>query len=212
MSTDRRRLIGSAAAGGAAAAVGWLLRRWQTRWGATADEVRRRLPGDDIVARPQYAATNAVTVGAEPAAVWPWLVQMGCGRGGWYSFDRLDNGGVPSVREIVPDLQDLQVGEVLPTDRDGTGFVAEAIDPPRSLVLVIRSPDGVTSSVLHLEPTSGNRTRLVCRLRLRAPWTPAGTAYRALMEVGHAIMTRKMLLGIKHRAEDQAAGRAPATP
>ena len=87
---------------------------------------------------------------------------------GWYAFDHLDNAGVTSAWEIVPELQDLKVGYVMATDRSGEGFAVEAIDPARSLVLSIRSAEAVTSSALVLEPTIDGRTRLLLRLRLRA--------------------------------------------
>lgn len=206
-----RRLVRFAIPAGAAAVASVGIRRWQTRWGATRNEVARSLPGDDVVVAPQYSATNAVTVDAAPRAVWPWLVQMGAyGRAGWYSFDRLDNAGVPSTWEIVPELQDLQVGDVMATDRSGAGFLVEAIDPERSLVLSIRSVEAVTSAAILLEPTIDGRTRLVLRVRLRARRTPRGLGYRALMEVGHVVMTRRMLSGIKARAERLAAREAHA--
>lgn len=206
-----QRLVRLTIAAGTAV-VAWVgIRRWQTRWGATLNEVTRRLPGDDVVVAPQYSATNAITVDAAPRAVWPWLVQMGAyGRAGWYAIDRFDNAGVPSAREIVPELQDLRVGDVMATDRSGEGFLVEAIDPARSLVLCIRSTEAVTSAALVLEPTVDGRTRLVLRLRLRAGTTLRGLGYRALMEVGHVIMTRRMLFGIKARVESLVAREAHA--
>jgi hypothetical protein len=159
------------------------------------------VPGDDVVPVPDYCATNAVTVRVPPERVWPWLVQMGgYTRAGWYSFDRLDNGGVTSAWEIRPELQHLEVGDLLPTDRDGTGFVVERLDPPRSLVLTIRHRGTVTSSALELRPL-GADTRLLCRLRLTAPLTVPGVHYRTLMELGHVPMTLAMLRGIRLRAE-----------
>lgn len=209
MSRHQRLVRFTIAAGAAVVVASVGIRRWQTRWGATLDEVTRRLPGDDVVVAPQYSATNAITVDAAPRAVWPWLVQMGAyGRAGWYAIDRFDNAGVPSAWEVVPGLQDLKIGDVMATDRSGDGFLVEAIDPARSLVLSIRSTEAVTSAALVLEPTADGRTRLVLRLRLRAGRTPRGLGYRALMEVGHVIMTRRMLFGIKARVESLAAREA----
>lgn len=95
-------------------------RRWQQRWGATRDEVARPMPGDGLVPRPLFNATRAVTIDAPPELVWPWIAQMGgYTRAGWYSLDRLDNGGRRSADRIVPELQDLAVGDVMPTMRDG---------------------------------------------------------------------------------------------
>jgi hypothetical protein len=184
------------------------LRAASLRWGANLGESRAALPGDDLVPVPHYRATNAVTVQAPPEQVWPWLVQMGgYTRAGWYSLDRLDNGGVTSAWEIVPELQHLEVGDVMPTDRDGTGFVVERLDPPHALVLTIREHGTVTSSTFVLRP-QGAGTRLLCRLRLTAPCSPGGVRYRLLMELGHVPMTLVMLRGVRRRAEGRGRGAA----
>ena len=181
------------------------LRTWQLTWGADRREAGAPLPGDDIVASPQYMATNAVTIHAPVDAVWPWLVQMGAyTRAGWYAFDHLDNGGVPSSERIVPHLQQLAVGDVMPTDRDGSGFVVAALDPNRSIVLTIRDPDAVTSSVMVLEPIGLHACRLLVRLRLRTRPTSRGLRYRAIMEIGHVPMTVRMLHRVRALAEATA--------
>src|SRR5215469_370294 len=82
-------------------------------WGATPAEVAAEMPGDRLLPRAQYRCTRAITIGASPEDVWPWLVQVGCLRGGWYADDLLDNFARPSVRRIVPELQDLRVGQCL---------------------------------------------------------------------------------------------------
>ena len=87
-----------------------VIRPWQLRWGATDDEVRRVIPGDELVARPTFNATRAVTVAAPPSVIWPWIVQIGFGKAGWYSYDLLDNLGRPSAKHIIPELQHLQAG------------------------------------------------------------------------------------------------------
>ena len=201
-----RRLVGFGVWSGATAIAVVAVGGWLTRWGATRAEVARRLPGDDIVLVPQYCATNAITVDTAPEAVWPWLVQMGgYDRAGWYSYDLLDNSGVPSAWKIVPELQDLKVGDLLATGRSGEGYRVEAIDPGRSLVLTIREVEAVTSLALVLAPTIDGGTRLLFRVRVRARNTVRGQVYRALMEVGHVPLTRRTLLGIKARAERLAA-------
>lgn len=160
------------------------------------------MPGDDVVPRPWFSATRALTIAAPPERVWPWIVQMGgYTRAGWYSLDRFDNGGRPSARRIVPELQDLAVGDVMATSRDGTGFVVEAIDPGRSLVLVIRQPDGVVSAAFELSAPSPGRTRLVTRLRLQVRPTWRTLPWAAAMDAGDFIMFRQMMLGIRERAE-----------
>ena len=94
-----------------------LYRRWHRRWGSTADEVASVMPGDDLFLKAQFISTRSITIDAPPAAVWPWLVQVGCGRAGFYSNDLLDNLGRPSATTIVPELQHLQVGQWVPMSR-----------------------------------------------------------------------------------------------
>lgn len=111
------------------------IRPWWDRWGVEPAEAGAPLPGDDLVLAPDHVETRGIDIAAPPEAVWPWLVQMGYGRGGWYSYDRLDMDG-GSATEIRADLQELAVGDVLPTHPAG-GFVVRELDPGRSLVLYI---------------------------------------------------------------------------
>lgn len=178
------------------------IRPWQLHWGATDAEVAARMPGDDIVERPQVRITRAIDIAAPPRAVWPWLVQMGgYTRAGWYAYDHLDNAGRPSAEHLVPGLQHLAVGDVLPTSPDGQGFIVERIDPYRCLVLAIRDPRAVTSFACALHPTGPRHTRMVFRLRVRSRWTPGGLAYLAAMDTGDFVMMRRMMRGIRRRAE-----------
>jgi hypothetical protein len=78
------------------------------------DEAERALPGDDIVPTPKLEWMHGITIGSEPVEVWPWLVQMGCRRAGWYSYDGLDNGAAASAARIVPELQRAEFGDVFP--------------------------------------------------------------------------------------------------
>ncbi|MEV6492875.1 hypothetical protein AB0M20_30275, partial [Actinoplanes sp. NPDC051633] len=108
-------------------------RRWHLTWGATPAEVAAPMPGDDLLPGAQYRATRAITVNAPPAEVWPWLVQVGVGRGGWYADDLLDNLGRPSLRRIVPALQDLHVGQrlaMVPHAGERTAFTVDGYDEP----------------------------------------------------------------------------------
>src|SRR5215212_4605652 len=95
-------------------ALGPVLHRWRTRWGATPDECRRRLPGDELVPAPDWSYTHAITIDAPRSAVWPWLVQLGQGRGGFYSYEGLENligCDIHNVGEIRPELQRLRVDD-----------------------------------------------------------------------------------------------------
>ena len=109
------------------------------RWGATDDEVDGPYPGADIVPGGHRGPTMAVTIDAPPDQVWPWLIQMGGDRGGWYSWDRLDNGGRPSAREVHPEWQDLAVGDYVTYWRGSQGAVdawqVAALEPNRFLGL-----------------------------------------------------------------------------
>lgn len=186
-------------------------RRWQVRWGATDDEVARPMPGDDLIPRPWFSATRAISIDAPPSAVWPWIVQMGgYTRAGWYSYDRFDNGGRPSAWRIVPELQHLEVGDVMATGSDGTGFRVEVVEPERSLVLTIRLPGGVVSSVFVLEDRPPRGTRLVTRLRFTVRPTPLTLLWAAAMDAGDFVMFRRTLLGIRERAERSARARPGA--
>lgn len=132
MTTLSRPLIGAGALVAAALAV----RPPLLRWGATPEDLVRRLPGDGLIPGEQGTTTMAVTIGAPPAAVWPWLAQMGWDRGGWYSWDRLDRGGRPSAETINPDWQELREGDRLYSLPDARAWFEVAhVEPGRSLVL-----------------------------------------------------------------------------
>jgi hypothetical protein len=123
--------------GSTIAAAGWAAfyaaGRWRATWGVDPSETERVLPGDDLVPVVAAVDTRGITIDAPPSAVWPWLVQMGYGRAGWYSYDRLDMRG-RSADGIHPEWQGLAVGDVLPTDPGG-GFVVRELIPERALVV-----------------------------------------------------------------------------
>lgn len=203
----RRRSLAPLAAATVAAALVLhvrLLRPRQLTWGATPAEVARPLPGDDLVPSPSFAATRAVTVAAPPARVWPWLVQVGVTRGGWYSYDLLDNLGRPSARRIVPELQHLAVGDVVPMSPDGrSGMRVHALDPPTSMVW---GTPGESTWVWQLDARPGESTRLLARVRARYRLTPASLAFAALLEAADFWMMRKMLVSLRERVERAAGG------
>lgn len=190
-------------------AYGVFLRRWHLRWGATPVETQRPIAGDEVIPHPELEATRAVSILAPPEQVWPWLVQMGYGRGGFYSYDAIDNSGIPSADRILPELQDLDVGDFMPLDASGAGFIVTEIDPPHSLVLSVPEMAlfGATGRVVvafALEPVGPRATRLVCRLRAEFGRNVRSRLYYAIFEPGDFVMMRKMLLGIKARAERAA--------
>jgi hypothetical protein len=198
------RAGGPLAAGAAAAAIAFSLayRPWHLRWGATDEEVHLAMPGDDLVPKASFAPTRAVTVAAAPEDIWPWLVQVGFGRAGFYSYDLLDNLGRPSARGIAPELQDLKIGTWVPmapgTPTSETAFRVRAFEPHRWLLW-----DKTASTwCWMLRPIDQTHTRLVSRVRCRYRWNrPTILADLFLMEVGDFFMMRRMLLGTRARAE-----------
>jgi hypothetical protein len=179
---------------------------WRTRcltWGARIDEVTREMPGDDLLPDAPLVSTRAISVQAPPSAIWPWLVQMGPGRGGAYTYDWIENLlglDIHSADEILPQFQDLQVGDVLPLNPK-VGMRVEVLEPERAMMM--RSIDGAWVWAFGLFPDENGQTRLVSRNRIQDP--TAGPVARAVstyvMEPGSLVMERKMLLGLKARAE-----------
>jgi hypothetical protein len=228
--------------GSAIAAAGWAAyattMRWYRTWGIDPAEAGRALPGDDLVPEPTACDTRGLTIDAPPEAVWPWLVQMGYGRGGWYSYDAVDMKGASS-EAIVPELQALAVGDIVPTDPGG-GFVVKVIEPARALVLYVdptvlaaRKDAGPSASVTPgvaasgrfletslppqfsagwafvLEPFAGGQTRLLERFRVRVDGTTTASRFLSpLLGFGLFVMTQRQMLGIKARAEKLARDRA----
>jgi hypothetical protein len=101
-----------------------LYRHWHLRWGATDAEVTAAMPGDELVPNPSFSATRAITIQAPPELVWPWIMQLGTGRAGFYSYDLFDNAARPSADEILPHLQQTQVGDWVPMSRKVTETTA----------------------------------------------------------------------------------------
>lgn len=161
-----------------------------------------RIEGDELLSEVQAQLTHAVTIDAPPDKVWPWLLQMGCQRAGWYSWDRLDNAGAKSADHIIPELQKLAVGDILPARPVGAeGFKVLRIAPERALILGSITPgwDGTWAFVL--EPLGADRTRLVTRYRAAfSPSKRMAMLVPALVSV-HAFMETKQLRTLKHHAE-----------
>lgn len=191
-----------------------LLRRWYLRWGATDDETRRAFPGDEIVPQPVLQATRAITIHAPPAQVWPWLAQIGQGRGGLYSYELLENlvgCQIHNADEILPQFQDLRAGDSILFMPSGLGQVVTAVEPGRALVMQNRDPKTgqiVPPEIINgtwafiLEAPDAQTTRLIARSRSSYPPTFANTLiWRIFTEPVFAMMERRMLLGIKARAE-----------
>lgn len=187
------------------AGVGYLglVRPWQLQWGASAEEVARAMPGDDLVDRPTFNATRAVTVDAGPEHIWPWLLQIGINRAGWYSYDWLDNLGRPSATSILPDLQELEIGDLIPMSPNGEhGLRVWSFMPEQWMVWV--DDQGNTSWLWMLHSVDEESTRLITRVRMRYQWLRPEILFDLLVEFGDLVMMRKCMLGIKERAEGLA--------
>lgn len=204
-----------------------LLRSWYRHWGTTLAEAEQRLPGDAFVRHPKSQITCAVTIHAPTAQIWPWFVQLGCGRGGWYSYDLLDNGGVSSAARIIPDYQHLQIGDIVRALPKGDfGFPVAAIEPERVLTLAgtLNTATGQPADAGDLgvkayfsgdqtwvlQPLDAYTTRLIFRTRM--DWNPSllnSLIYRGLVEPISFVMGRKMLRNLKRRAERGADRQMP---
>jgi hypothetical protein len=210
--------VAAAASAAAAAAYAFVVRPWHRRWGATAEEAARQFPGDDLVPAPKIDVTHAVTIRAPAAKVWPWLVQIGQGRGGFYSYESIENAmgaDIHNTDRILPEHQNLKVGDTVPLAEGGFGIPVAVLEPQRALVLhgdtrKSESPvpglkPGERLAVTwawFLEPAGPDATRLIERFRM--DFEVAGKSslfYRVFLEPGAFVMERKMLLGIKARAE-----------
>ncbi len=186
-----------------------VVRPKQIRWGATDDEVRRPMPLDSEVSEPNHVSTRAITIRARPDEIWFWIAQMGeSPRAGFYShewIERLAGMKVENADVILPQFQHPRPGEAL--DRAGAMLV-KAVEDGKWLVL--GPPTGKDlwldcTWCLALFPVDAETTRLVTRVRARVNrWSPEAALWVALMDPGAYIMERKMLEGIKQRAEKLA--------
>ena len=171
-------------------------------------ERTRWLPGDDLIQAPIASLTHAITIRRPRRDVWLWLVQMGAGRAGWYSYDFIDNGGRPSTHRVLPEFQSVAIGTVLPALPGVTdAFTVLELEPERSLVLGWRPDphkDPTTTWSLVLEEPRPGVTRLIERGRVRSPYRPYDLPEwlaKRLGRVAHAIMVRRHMVGLATRAE-----------
>lgn len=186
--------------------------------GATPEEHAAKYPGDDLIPDPDQPSTFAATINAAPEEIWPWLVQMGSDRGGFYSWDRFDNGGDPSADRIHPEWQDLQEGGRIATVPGMSWFDVELLEAPHTLVLratidltsgrsfnpaAIRPRaymDGVWS--FHLKPLEGGRTRLIVRsVGASGPPSFSRIADATFFPLMHWVMQVKQISELRRRVE-----------
>lgn len=221
--TRAGRILRPIAAAGALAPWAYLLvvRPWHMNWGATEEEVRESLPGDDLVPHPALASTRALTVRAPAGEVWRWLVQLGQDRGGFYSYAFLENlaaADIHNVDRIVPEMQQLRVGDFVPMAPvewgvPMGGFTVVEVEPGRAIVWRQGWPEDVedlSSSEAEsrgkwafvLEEIGEGATRLILGERSGLkPGTRDVSLNYLFLERQHFVMVRRMLKGIKERAE-----------
>jgi hypothetical protein len=206
--------------GGLAALVAYTIyiRPWHLGWGATPEEASRTFPGDELVPDPKLNATHAITIQAPASLVWTWLIQIGQGRGGFYSYawlERLMGLDIQNADRLLPEHQNLKVGDQIPLAQGGFGVPVAVLEPEKTLVLHgdTRLDPSVVPTLapgdyfnlnwgFYLEPVNPRATRLI--ERWRADWNPSWENrifMRVFLEPGAFLMERKMLLGIKERAE-----------
>jgi len=191
---------------------------WFQKWGATDEEIRATLPGDDLVPGSSVVYTRAITINASPSGVWPWLVQIGQDRGGFYSYELLENilgSDTHNTDRIVPEWQHLEVGNrVRMGPKEGiwsnASNIVGGIVPEKSLVLITPGESPTRSGVIRgngtwsfsLVPVDGKTTRLIIRgRRIESPNQSIGLLYSPVVDSGQFILERKMMVGIKERAE-----------
>lgn len=207
------RPIAIASAAAALITAPYLLLPWYTRWGTRAEERREPLVGDGIVPCPRNGYTLGITIRAAPAEVWPWLVQMGQGRGGFYTHEWVENllgADIHNADRIVPELQDLAVGEKVRLTPDpylglpGQTMNVAEVRPQRSLVYRQTLPSGGTGTwAFELRPQGPGGTRLLMRRRGSLP-----SLFDRVLVPGYVLMDRGVLRGLRRRAEALAAASA----
>lgn len=197
---------------GLAAGYWLLLRHWFGTWGASLADRGRPMAGDAAVTAPVYTATLAIGIAAAPAQIWPWLAQLGYQRGGLYSYDWLDRlfGYLdrPSADVILPEFQSLHAGDVIPIGRGG-GFPVTFADPPQALVMSGQADGAQWCWQFGLYPGPDGRTRLVSRNQVRVAPSVGAWLFMRVIEPAAFLMTRRMLLGIRQRAERLARASGP---
>ncbi len=200
-----------------------VVRPWYLRWGATAAEAQQAMPGDELVPEPKLATTRAVSIHAPVEQVWPWLVQVGYGRAGWYNHDWINRllgaadyyEGHRSASRILPQFQDLKVGDTVYVGK-GFGWAVRALEPERLLVFLARVDFATgktfsltdprpakylnSSQVILLEPIDGRTTRMVVRDRM--DFAMGGLTWlNYALEPGYFLQESAFMKGVKRRAE-----------
>ena len=180
-------------------------RPYQLQWGATAIEVARIIPGDELHPNPSFLATRAITIEGTPEEIWPWLIQMGYGRAGYYGYDILENigsrEGLASAESILHRFQNFEVGDELPISA-AVSMTFYAIEPHLIVIWVGDEDENPGVFTWALYPQGSNETRLVSRIRWSYHWKSLAIIPLELFtEFADHIAVRKILQGVKGRVE-----------
>jgi len=186
-----------------------LLRSWYARWGATGDETTMKLPGDEFVPKPRGGYTQAIGIKAPAASVWPWVAQTGQGRGGYYSYELLENivgCDIHNADRILPEYQDIKVGDSIVMHPRAPVLPVQVVEPGRALVCGGKQDKDTANIWIFYIDSKDGITRLVSRWSFQyKPVLINRIAYDFLIEPIAAVMQRKMLMTIKKLAEANAA-------
>lgn len=198
---------------GAIAAYNYKIRPWHLRWGATDEELTEHLPGDEVKPDAEIQVTHAITIDAPASIVWNWLVQIGQDRGGFYSYDWIENLfdlEIHNTEEIKPEWQTLKEGDFVRSAHarwlggkyiNKTGWFVVRMEKDRALILRDEIEQGSWAFIL--KPIRDTKTRLIIRARGGKPADlPMKLVHYGFFEPAHFIMERKMLLTLKKRAEE----------
>jgi hypothetical protein len=177
-----------------------LLRPMHLKWGATKEEASALYPGDTIVQTAHFNAVRGITINAPPALVWPWIVQIGSKKAGWYSIDWIDNAGAHSSEKIIPDFQEISIGQFIPFTPDQKhGMWVKDYEVNKYILWVDKENKATWLWYLH---DYGQSTRLITKLRTQYNWKSLWVIYYLLYDVGDIVMMKKCMKGIRQRAEN----------
>ena len=184
------------------------IRPFQLLWGATTEEAKRSMPGDELVANPTFVATRAITIQGRPEEIWPWIAQMGFDRAGYYGYDLIENlgsrTGIRSAESLVPELQHPKTGDVMPIS-SVAHLTFGTIQHNQYLIWQSETEPHDGAFTWALYPIDQNHTRLVSRIRLRYHWTTPGLALDLFTEFADHVAVPKILVGVRNRVEGKAS-------
>jgi len=177
-----------------------VLRPWHLRWGATDNDLKLSLTGDNLVANPDFNATRGITINSTPENIWKWIIQIGSRRAGWYSIDWIDNGSIPSSQELIPEFQKIEIGQFIPftPDQKNGMWVKEFKEHE---YILWADKEGKATWLWYLYLTEKGSSRLITRLRTKYVWKGFWIIYYLVYDFGDIVMMSKCLNGIKMRAE-----------